>query len=204
MRKVLLSIILTMALIVGLIVAAVPVMADSSSDPAPAIDIEKLVSVDGGATWVDADVAPGPTATFPGTVKFKVIVTNTGNVPLTDVVVTDTDFTFTGVVTSLAVGAADESDILSVASVVGQHSDNATVNALYNTTPVTDSDLAYYYVEPVTAHVVPPGWSHGKKTDWNDGDTPPGWSKGKKTGWNGGDTPPGWSKGKKTGWSKNN
>ena len=41
---------------------------------------------------------------------------------------------------------------------------------------------------------VPPGWSHGKKTGWNGGDTPPGWSKGKKTGWNGKQMPPGWSK----------
>jgi len=38
---------------------------------------------------------------------------------------------------------------------------------------------------------VPDGWSKGKKTGWDGGDTPPGWSKGEKTGWNGEDAPPG-------------
>jgi len=113
--------------------------------PAPAIDIEKYVSVDGGTTWQDADTPTGPTAPFPGTVHFKVVVTNTGNVPLTSVVVTDTDFSFAGVVGTLAVGASDESDVLPVASILGQHANLATVNALYESTPVTDNDPAHYF-----------------------------------------------------------
>ena len=36
----------------------------------------------------------------------------------------------------------------------------------------------------------PPGFSHGRKTGWVNGQ-PPGWSKGKKTGWRGGTVPPG-------------
>jgi hypothetical protein len=114
---------------------------------APAIEIKKYVSVDDGITWEDAETAPGPTATFPGTVKFKVVVTNTGNVDLTGVVVTDSDFTFTGVVSTLAQGASDESDILSVASVVGQHENTADVEAYYNATQVTDSDMAHYFCQ---------------------------------------------------------
>ncbi|MBC7170730.1 hypothetical protein H5T54_07400, partial [Candidatus Bipolaricaulota bacterium] len=124
----------------------------SDTDPshyfgaAPAIDIEKLVSVDGGATWVDADTATGPYALAGSTVKFKVVVTNTGNVALTSVGVTDTDFTFAGVVTSLAVGASDESDVLSVTAVVGQHENEATASG---TPPVgaavSDKDKAHYF-----------------------------------------------------------
>jgi hypothetical protein len=114
---------------------------------APAIDIEKYVSVDGGTTWLDADAATGPIISYPNTVKFKVVVTNTGNVPLTGVAVTDTDFTFAGVVTSLAVGASDESDVLTTAAILGQHSNTADVEGYFDTTKVTDSDMAHYLSE---------------------------------------------------------
>jgi len=113
--------------------------------PNPSIDIEKYVSVDGGATWDDADSATGPTAVVGSTVKFYVNVTNTGNVGLTNIVVTDTDFTFSGVATSLASGAYDVSDILITTAVAGQQWDEATVTG---TPPagsdVTDKDKAYY------------------------------------------------------------
>ncbi len=110
----------------------------------PSIDIEKLVSVD-GINWLDADSAPGPDATVPGTVRFKVIVTNTGNVPLSGIVVDDTDFIFSGVAANLAVGASDESDILSVPSVVGQHYNLADVIGWYDDNDVSDEDPAYYW-----------------------------------------------------------
>ncbi len=112
---------------------------------APAITIEKQVSVDGGTTWLDADTPPGPSIAVPGTVKYRVIVTNTGNVPLTNVAVTDnTTLVFSGVATSLAVGASSTSNITSTAALVGLHSDTATVNALFGTIPVTASDAANY------------------------------------------------------------
>lgn len=61
-------------------------------EPAPAIDIQKLVSVDNGVTYVDANTSPGPLLPPGNTPQFKFIVTNTGNVPLQNVAVTDTDF----------------------------------------------------------------------------------------------------------------
>jgi hypothetical protein len=140
----------------------------------PKIDIEKLVSVDNGLTWHDADTPTGPTATFPGTVQFKVVVTNTGDGDLTSVVVTDTDFTFTGVATALAFGASDESDVLSVASVVGQHANTADVSAFYGTTEVTDSDPAHYYVAPAPAIDIEKYVSVDGGTTWDDADTPTG------------------------------
>jgi len=53
------------------------------------IALIKYVSVDGGVTWLDADVPPGPAATEHQTVYFKYDITNIGNVTLTDVTLVD-------------------------------------------------------------------------------------------------------------------
>lgn len=51
----------------------------------PSIDVEKSVSVDGGETWADS-----AEQTMCQNVMFKIIVTNDGGVPLTDIVINDT------------------------------------------------------------------------------------------------------------------
>lgn len=53
------------------------------------IALIKYVSVDDGATWLDADTPPGPTATEYQTVLFRYDITNTGNVTLTNVTLVD-------------------------------------------------------------------------------------------------------------------
>ena len=58
----------------------------------PAIDVEKLVSVDGGTSWVDADTATGPYLASGTSPQFKFVVTNTGNVSLSSISLTDSDF----------------------------------------------------------------------------------------------------------------
>ena len=78
------------------------------------------------------------------TVKFKVNISNCGNIPLTGIVVSDTDFTFTGVATSLAVGASDVSNIYITTALAGQQWDNASVTC---TQGASDYDLAYYFGE---------------------------------------------------------
>jgi hypothetical protein len=113
----------------------------------PSIDIEKYVSVDGGTNWLDADTAgAAPYAAVGSDVKFYVVVNNTGNVELTNIVVGDTDFTFTGVASTLAAGASDTSNIVTVAALAGQQYDLADVRG---TPPVganvTDDDPAYYF-----------------------------------------------------------
>ena len=61
--------------------------------PDPSIDIEKYVSVDDGNTWQDADTPPGPEVLAGSeTVWFRFIVTNDGDVSLTNVTLSDTDF----------------------------------------------------------------------------------------------------------------
>ena len=57
--------------------------------PDPAITLKKQVSVDGGTAWLDADEGPGPQLVYPTIPKFRFVVTNTGNVTLTDIVVED-------------------------------------------------------------------------------------------------------------------
>ena len=65
---------------------------------APAIDVEKYVSVDGGATWDDADSPTGPLLTddSPYDPKFKFVVHNTGNVDLSNITLSDSDFDLNG------------------------------------------------------------------------------------------------------------
>jgi hypothetical protein len=61
------------------------------------IDVEKLVSIDGGATFVDADTVTGPILLESGADPiFKFVVTNTGNVTLSNVTLSDSDFDLNG------------------------------------------------------------------------------------------------------------
>src|SRR5262249_21499628 len=62
----------------------------------PAIDVQKLVSVDGGASFDDANVAPGPTLLSDTDPVFQFVVTNTGNVTLTNVTLHDDTFDLNG------------------------------------------------------------------------------------------------------------
>ena len=56
----------------------------------PSFDLEKLVSVNGGTTYTDEDVAPGPTLLSLGAdPMFRFVLTNTGNVDVSNIVVSD-------------------------------------------------------------------------------------------------------------------
>ena len=74
----------------------------------PAIEVEKYVSVDGGATWEDADSPAGPTLVNTSGInpQFKFIVTNTGNVGLSNVILDDPKLDLNGAEagTAIAIG----------------------------------------------------------------------------------------------------
>ncbi len=55
----------------------------------PAIDIEKYVMTDVSGAFVDADDPDGPAASTSTTVDFKVVLTNTGNVTLENITLSD-------------------------------------------------------------------------------------------------------------------
>jgi uncharacterized repeat protein (TIGR01451 family) len=140
------------------------------------IDIEKYVQINGGA-WQDADTAPGPTALTSSDINFKFVVTNTGNVSLTNVSVTDDKFDLNGAaagtawtIGNLAVGASSTfilGDDEIVTFELGQHTNIGTVTGSFGATPVTDNDAANYW------GTLGEGLSHGYwKTHPADWDAP--------------------------------
>jgi len=110
----------------------------------PAIDVSKLVSVDNGQTWVDADTPPGPTLIGPTIPRFEFIVTNTGNVTLTEVTLFDTEL---GVITSGGIlSPGDSFELIRTGTfALGQQVNTATASGSFNGQIVTDSDSAFYF-----------------------------------------------------------
>ena len=121
------------------------------------IDVEKSVSVTGpSGTFVDADSPTGPTLLdgFDEPV-FRFVITNTGNVPLSSVSLSDDDAAFdfgdcaTPVPTTLAVGASYTCE-LSIDWTSSQHTDTATASGSFTGSdstayPASDTDKAHYF-----------------------------------------------------------
>jgi len=134
--------------------------------PNPAIDIEKLVQGE------DADVPTGPVVTVGATVTFSFIITNIGDVPLTNIVVTDNIYgTITLPKTSLEAGESMTGSTTAMA-VAGQHTNTATVTGNYEAQTVTDADPANYWGETMIEHH--PGIDLEKLVQGEDADTPTG------------------------------
>lgn len=153
----------------------------SNFDYDPNVDIEKLISVNGGA-FVDADSPTGPEVDIVGeTVTFRIEVTNTGNISLTDVTIEDlkyvegvfhsevtvptliglTDEDGDGEFDDLAVGAVayvEYTDVLTA----DQHRNDATV---YTAEGVTDTDSAHYFglISDGPGVRTPGGWGNSPK-----------------------------------------
>jgi len=115
----------------------------------PAIDIQKRTN------GVDADGPPGPSITIGATVTWTYIVTNTGGVPLTDIVVTDDQEGLIGNIALLAVG---ESQTLTATGTAeeGQYANIGYVVGDHNGDQVSDEDPSHYFGRTVPKIVV--GW----------------------------------------------
>jgi uncharacterized repeat protein (TIGR01451 family) len=133
----------------------------------PGIDLEKLT---GG---MDADIPPGPVLEIGGNVTWQYVVTNTGNVRLNDIVVSDNR----GVAVSCpATSLGPHKSMTCTGSGVvqaGSYSNIGTVTA--NTpdgAPVTDSDPSHYrgvsFFPDIAAIDIE------KMTNGHPADTPPG------------------------------
>ncbi|MEN6340970.1 MAG: PKD domain-containing protein [Methanospirillum sp.] len=112
---------------------------------APAISIETFVSVDSGTSWDTANSPPGPSAAVGAAVQWRYTVTNTGNVGLTDVTVTDDH----GVVvmapkSALAAGESMNATACGTA-VAGQYANNGTATGTYGTQTVSATDISHYF-----------------------------------------------------------
>ncbi len=154
---------------IGTVVGAPPTGPNvTDSDPShyigilpdtPAVNIEKATN------GVDADLPTGPSIPVGNTVTWTYVVTNPGNVPLRNVVVTDNRAGVTPVYIS---GDTNGDGILQVGevwtyratgvAVAGQYSNIGTVVGAPPTGPnVTDSDPSHYFgVEVPTEEVVEP------------------------------------------------
>jgi uncharacterized repeat protein (TIGR01451 family) len=112
----------------------------------PAIDVEKYVSLNGGAIWFDADSAPGPQAITGAAVSFKFVVTNQGSRPLTGITLTDDTLDLSGcaVPDTLDPQAGFECVVGPVPATEVPHVNTATVSAVDGDVTVTDTDQAHY------------------------------------------------------------
>ena len=126
--------------------------------PNASIDVEKFVSIDNRESWLDADESPGPDVEEGSNVYFKFVVTNNGNVELTNISLTDSVYDLSSCVATdpLAAGASFEceiDEIEPITAVAGQHTNTATAEGYYDGTPYGDTDDANYYGTP--AQVTP-------------------------------------------------
>ncbi|WP_146185769.1 DUF11 domain-containing protein [Limnohabitans sp. 2KL-1] len=118
----------------------------------PIIDLTKYVSVDNGVTWDDANGPTGPLLSSASGIdpQFRYTVTNSGNITLADVSLTDAVYDLNGAAAgtaysfgSLAVGASAEFIFTGAAWAEGQQSGDAAVSVASMPT-VLDIDNAYY------------------------------------------------------------
>jgi hypothetical protein len=117
----------------------------------PSIDVEKEVKVD-CTNWFDADDPPGPVSPVPNPsdIYFMFTVTNTGNVELTNITLSDSDFDLSGlsIPSSLAPGESFQREIGPLDAIVGQHTNTATATGDYDGNTYQDTDDANYFGVP--------------------------------------------------------
>ncbi len=143
--------------------------------PNPAIQIEKATN------GFDADNPPGPSVVVGSTVTWTYVVTNTGNVPLANVTVTDDQ---AGVTPVYQGGDTNTNNLLDLTetwtyqatgtAVAGQYANIGTVTGFYpqGEEQVDDNDPSHYvgYVPTVDE----PAIQIEKATNGFDADNPPG------------------------------
>ena len=139
-----------------------------------AIQVVKEVSVDGGLTWQDANAAPGPSLVSGTDPQFRFTVTNTGNVTLTGLTLTDSDFsTLACTIPASLAPAASYACTLTTAWASGQHTDTATANGNFGGTTYSDTDDANYFGADAAIQVVKEV-SVDSGTTWQDANAAPG------------------------------
>jgi hypothetical protein len=118
----------------------------------PSIDIEKSIGL-GNGTWHDADRRPGPSVLEGTNVWFQFVVTNDGNVPLRNVVLSDSEYDVSGcdVPTRLAPGRSSTCVIGPFTPLPGEYINTGTVAGDYSGMTYTDQDIVIFSVITPTA-----------------------------------------------------
>lgn len=142
----------------------------------PSVDIEKYVSADAEATWADADEAPGVEAPQGAQVSYRLVVRNDGNVPLSNIVLSDSliDASSCTIPPELEPDASFECILGPVSASEAQLTNTATVIAGYEAMTVDDTDNANYFTGALPSIDVEKFVSVGSDTGWIDADTAPG------------------------------
>lgn len=141
----------------------------------PAVTLEKFVSTDGGLTWADADSAPGPSVPLDGQVFFRLTVTNSGDVELGEIRLSDPAYLAAcAVPTTLAPGMFFECPTGPFPVAAGQQVNTASVTAEFGGGTVSDADSAYYFGGERPAVDIEKFVSVNGGSVWHDADTAPG------------------------------
>lgn len=131
------------------------------------VDIEKATNGE------DADTPSGPVVAVGSTVTWTYVVTNNGQLPLSNVSVSDSDI---GAIScpksALAVGESMTCTATGTA-VVGQYSNTGTVNADSSGGPVSDSDPSHYLGSTPGIDIRKEIWNGASFIDANSADTAP-------------------------------
>ena len=101
------------------------------------------ITIDKSTNGQDADTAPGPSLTVGDPITWTYVVSNTGNVTLTNITVTDSDLGPVGTISSLAPGASQTLTMTGTA-VSGQYANTGTASVTFGGTTYTDSDDSHY------------------------------------------------------------
>lgn len=111
----------------------------------PSINVKKLISIDGGITYLDAN-EEGLEVQEGNNVYFKLVVTNDGSVPLQNIDLNDTyyDASMCPVPNTLNAGESFECIMGPISAIFGQHITRATVTVIYNGETVEDTDSVIY------------------------------------------------------------
>lgn len=110
-----------------------------------AIALTKYVSVDGGITWQDANTPPGPDLSAPTAPEYRYMVTNLGEVTLTDITLVDSVLGSIGLpTTTLSPGSSMEA-YATGSFAPGDQCNTATATGSYSTGTVSATDAACYH-----------------------------------------------------------
>lgn len=114
----------------------------------PSIRIQKYVSAD-GSSWDDADDEPGLEVAPGSNVSFRFVVSNDGNVPVTDITMSDStyDISACSIPATLDAGSSFECVVGPFPADDDRHTNTVTVTAHYNEFTLVDSDTASYFVD---------------------------------------------------------
>lgn len=144
-------------------------------NPAPAIEVTKMISTD-NATWIDANTPPGPIVTAGSNIYYKFNVTNTGNVTLSNITLTDSLYSLTATPpTKLPPNASYLYFLGPLTAEIGQHTNTANATGTFCNTKYSDTDDANYNGAQVTSPAITViKFVSADNATWVDANTPPG------------------------------